>query len=547
MLRQACAFIARDCAPDAISVQTMEQCASAGSAPQSLVLFARDAEELARCATGQDPALDRVKMLSSAGLTWHFALPAINATLANLSAAAREAAKAGAHSITFVVSCMPQNESIGHFDFWAHRTDAFSALTEAKNEVLQGGAKLCRFSFLTPSGLEHFEFRGPDAFSFIAAEHQIPSPPWVVVTKPQVFCNYNCGFCSFRKDTYRENIKKMTLGPINERVPQLTPEDWMELVSEAADLGAKEIIWSGGEILLYKRFDDLLKGISKEPRVHHCIDTNGSRLSKDILRDMVRSGLRELHFSLDSADPTTHDKIRGFSGAYDMVIAGLRWCTELLLEGEAIESANLNTVVTRQGYTSFPELLKLDEEFPIVTYHSFSFLEGAYGYLDHRLTEEDLAHFREHVRPLMLQFLARRPFSHEKYRQKAMANCTRMFTNEAASDAQYAQGIYWKDAAMVRMFCRIPSYFALVVQNGDVLPCTGIEEFKEPIVGNVKKQPFAKIWNSAEYERFRHEGDAKCQLCPLHHNVNITYGLEAWAHQIIRDRISATPPALASE
>lgn len=101
---------------------------------------------------------------------------------------------------------------------------------------------------------------------------------WNIISK----CNKNCSYCfRFYEDclSYEEN--KKILGNIHK-------------------MGVKEIVWSGGEPLLYKDIIKLLKE-SKKMGIYNSLITNGSLLNEKNMKEYLKY-IDKLIISLDFVD-----------------------------------------------------------------------------------------------------------------------------------------------------------------------------------------------------------------------------------------------------
>ncbi len=122
-------------------------------------------------------------------------------------------------------------------------------------------------------------------------------------------CNAKCGFCD-----------------IWERPsPLIKPEDVSRNLKDLKVLGVKVIDFTGGEPLLHPQLPEFLRE-AKSLGFITTVTTNGllyPKKSKDLagLIDM-------LHFSLDAAEASIHDEMRGVS-CFDKVIASIQLAKEL--------------------------------------------------------------------------------------------------------------------------------------------------------------------------------------------------------------------------
>jgi len=98
------------------------------------------------------------------------------------------------------------------------------------------------------------------------------SIPSVLAISPTMHCNYNCKGCYSRSR------------PAND---ELSTDELDTLFSEAEELGIHSIVLTGGEPLLR---DDILDLIAHHHRLLFLLITNGSLVTPDIARRIIRSG-----------------------------------------------------------------------------------------------------------------------------------------------------------------------------------------------------------------------------------------------------------------
>ncbi|MCF8176967.1 MAG: radical SAM protein [Sulfuritalea sp.] len=118
---------------------------------------------------------------------------------------------------------------------------------------------------------------------------------------PTMNCNIECSMCSIEKYSKKKNGSDLTL------------DDYQSIAKQGADLGAFSVAILGGEPLMYKKLEDLIRIFKRE---HFFIDmvSNGKLATPERLAKMRSAGLDAVCFSLDSVDGAEHDKIRGSQG-----------------------------------------------------------------------------------------------------------------------------------------------------------------------------------------------------------------------------------------
>ena len=140
-------------------------------------------------------------------------------------------------------------------------------------------------------------------------------------------CNLKCKHCMANNFAPKERM--------------LTIDKLKDLSIQADELGLCQFNISGGEPLIFKEIDEVIKALNPE-KFHIGISTNGHFLTLERAKHLKQIGLDKVMISLDSIDPLLHDDNRADKGAYDKAIQAIF----------AARDAGLDTiiqhVVTRQ-------------------------------------------------------------------------------------------------------------------------------------------------------------------------------------------------------
>ena len=125
---------------------------------------------------------------------------------------------------------------------------------------------------------------------------------------PTLACNLDCAFCD-TTDRHRQ--------PVNE----LPTERLLEIVDEAAALGAQRLfLLGGGEPLVRKRATPLIMERAKAHGMEGILTTNGTLLNDGLISRIIDMGWDEIHFSIDGPTSAIHDPLRGQSGAFKRTV-----------------------------------------------------------------------------------------------------------------------------------------------------------------------------------------------------------------------------------
>lgn len=124
--------------------------------------------------------------------------------------------------------------------------------------------------------------------------------------------------------------------------PELTEDEVLQLIRQAAALGAGGVYLFGGEPLLAP---GLLNMVREAARLGltPSLDTNGLKLDKALADELRAAGLARIGVSIDSADEAEHDRLRGCPGAWRAAVAAMRYCREAGMD------VSLSTYATRES------------------------------------------------------------------------------------------------------------------------------------------------------------------------------------------------------
>jgi MoaA/NifB/PqqE/SkfB family radical SAM enzyme len=135
--------------------------------------------------------------------------------------------------------------------------------------------------------------------------------------------------------------------------PELTTEEVKSLILGARSIGSCFMIFNGGEPLLRRDLLELVR-FAADNGFQTRLNTNGLLLNRTRVAALKKAGLRQCAVSLDSADPNTHDRMRGVPGTHGKVLEGLR-----LLRAERLDSVIYTFVSKRNTVTDLRATIDL--------------------------------------------------------------------------------------------------------------------------------------------------------------------------------------------
>jgi MoaA/NifB/PqqE/SkfB family radical SAM enzyme len=142
--------------------------------------------------------------------------------------------------------------------------------------------------------------------------HQVPvtsdlSFLWLEITGK---CNLLCSHC------YAES------GPEVDLYGDMSHDDWMRVIDEAAELGCRSVQLIGGEPTMHPRLDDLVDHANHRGFGFIEVYTNATRLGEELLGCFQRSGVH-VATSFYSDDPAVHEQVTRREGSWERTVRGI--------------------------------------------------------------------------------------------------------------------------------------------------------------------------------------------------------------------------------
>ena len=317
---------------------------------------------------------------------------------------------------------------------------------------------------------------GSEALEQVALFSQPVQAPYKVDIALTYACNNACAHC------YNE--------PGRFEMSSLPLADWLRVLDILADLGVPHLIFTGGEPTLHPDLPALIRHAEAAGQIAG-LNTNGRRLADvgytaeltaaglDHVQITLAAPVAELHNATVGADAFAQT-VRGIAQSLD---AGLHTITNTtltqrtapqalalveFLHGLGVRTFAMNGIIHAGGGTAAPEALPVAELTPL------------------------LMAVQERAAALGMRFLWYTP-------------------TEYCQFSPLALGLGPKR-------CNAAEYSMCIEPNGDVLPCQSYYE----AAGNLLRDPWAAIWESALFRRFRDrvadpvgcELPERCWACP---------------------------------
>ena len=130
------------------------------------------------------------------------------------------------------------------------------------------------------------------------------------------------------------------------------------IIDQIAAFANPILVLSGGEPLYRPKY-----ATDKGLRV--ALATNGTLVTKEVARKIVDAGVKRVSISLDGANAETHDSFRGIPGAFDAAVTGFRNLKEL---GMPVQ---INMTIAKHNAVELPKVLEMVKGLGADALHTF--------------------------------------------------------------------------------------------------------------------------------------------------------------------------------
>jgi pyrroloquinoline quinone biosynthesis protein E len=296
--------------------------------------------------------------------------------------------------------------------------------------------------------------------------------PYTLIAEVTYRCPLHCVYCS-NPIEYRAHASEMST------------DEWLRVLSDAADLGVMQVHFTGGEPLARSDLEALVAHARKRGLYTNLV-TSGMPLARERLAGLEASGLDHVQVSFQGDDRES-SRMFADNDAFDHKLEVARWVRELDL------ALTVNVVLHRGNLDAVERIIALAEELGAdrlelanVQLHGFAFEN------------------RDALMPTLEQL--------EKARSVALAAKERL---KGKMDVLFVKPDY---------FARTPracmdgwaQRFVQVLPDGTVVPCHAATTIRSLSFERVTEKPLADIWESSPaMNAFR--GDAwmpePCRSC----------------------------------
>lgn len=284
---------------------------------------------------------------------------------------------------------------------------------------------------------------------------------------------------------------------------ELTTAEGLELVDQAARMGTKVFVITGGDPLMRDDcFDFVRRARENGMQVGFSPSATG-RLTRSSLEQALAVGVHRLHLSLDGASAETHDRFRGVRGSFDRTLRAMRDAREIGLP------LQVGTTITRDTEADLPGIVEILRDANAAMWSAFFLVPTG------RAQEEQMldAEGHERVMSWLASLSGAMPFD---VRTTAGMQYRRILARRAAGRpaGQPVTGAGFSFGGANRPIRAVNDGdgFCFVSHVGDISP----SGFLPLVAGNVREQALASVYR--ESQLFRELRDrtllkGRCAVC----------------------------------
>jgi radical SAM protein with 4Fe4S-binding SPASM domain len=298
-----------------------------------------------------------------------------------------------------------------------------------------------------------------------------PTAPYRMDLAVTYRCNNDCAHCYNARER---------------NFPELSTEQWFQVLDQLWALGVPHVVFTGGEATLRNDLPELIRHAESNGQITG-LNTNARRLSDErYVQQLVEAGLDHVQITVESCNEQIHDEMMRAKGAFNQTIRGLRNALASKLY------VMTNTTMLRTNVHTIPDTLDFLAEIGVPTIGLNALIYSGHGLtVGTGLKESEL-------QPIL--DIATRKTS-ERGQRLIWYTPTQYCEFDPTANNLGVKG------------CTAALYSMCIESNGDVLPCQSYYYS----LGNILTDSWKSIWNHKLSVQLRERRNlpAKCESCPI--------------------------------
>jgi len=299
----------------------------------------------------------------------------------------------------------------------------------------------------------------------------IVNPPFLVSYSITQRCNLKCKHC------YSDSSD-------NEFKDELTTQQAKKLINEIASLGAKLLIFDGGEPLKREDFFELIAE-ANSVGIRTVIGSNATLIDSKTARKLKDAGVMAVQISVDGANAKTHDAFRGIEGSFEDALKGAKACLD---EGLPFQ---FGATIRKGTLDELQQILELAVKTGAVAAELFDLVQVPR--VKKEIPNEVLS---SSERKKIMEWLAEKQTDYPLIIRTPGCPMYPLVLEEKHIEPVHFPANMLSRIPYFKRGCAagVPNGYITILPNGDVIPCMLLQVK----VGNVKEQSLADIWQNSD-------------------------------------------------
>lgn len=325
--------------------------------------------------------------------------------------------------------------------------------------------------------------------------------PHVVAWNLTRRCNLECAHCY------------IAAGPDQGDGDELTTAECLRIAREILDLNSNPMfILSGGEPLLREDLTTIA-AYAAQRGATVVVGTNGTLLTDEKIEQLKKAGVTGVAVSVESLDPTYHDRFRRGHGSLEATLAAVE-----RLRAHRLDFV-IQTTLTKGNRDELRRLVMWAAEAGAVSFNAYFLVSTGRGARMSDLSPEEYEALLATLVELHLEHLGA---------MMVRAKCAPQFMRLVHQRAPDSPMLHY------RTRCPCGVHYCRVTPDGRLTACPYLPE----PAGDLRTTPFGEIWRSAPMLRALRNGElgGKCGICEYR---GVCGGCRARAYALEGDYLAA--------
>ena len=338
-------------------------------------------------------------------------------------------------------------------------------------------------------------------------------PKWIAweITRR---CNLKCVHC-------RSSSELEAIGH-----PDFSFEEAKRVLDDISSYASPVVVLSGGEPLLRTDVFDIAK-YGGEKGLRMCLATNGTLITEDMCAKIKDADIKMVSLSLDGSTAEIHDDFRNSPGAFDATVNAAK-----LFKKNGIQFL-INSSFTKRNQKDIVNIYKFVKSLGTTAWYMFMIVPTGRGedIMEELISVEDYEEFLEWH------------YEMEKNEDDILVRPTcapsyyRVVLEKAKDQGDKFKRRTLKFSTGGSKGCLAGQLISLLDVDGNLLPCS----YFPLSAGNIRKQSFKEVWETAPLFKDMRDFKAykgKCGACEY---VNVCGGCRARAYAMTGDYMAEEP------